>query len=190
MAAKLEDKQRNRTMNMTKRNLITIYTGNGQGKTTAAWGMAVKALSEGRSVYIGQFTRNEIDIESHMAQEYDKLQIEQLGFSALENRKADDNDRAAALAGLDRCKTLLSSGMYDMLIMDGLCVAIHCGLIGKEQIIDLLEQRPDGTELIITGANAPQWLIEMADCVTEMHELKHTANDHEAILCDAIADKN
>lgn len=111
MAAKLEDKQRNRTMNMTKRNLTTIYTGNGQGKTTAAWGMAVKALSEGRSVYIGQFTRNKIDIESHMAQEYDQLQIEQLGFSALENREPDDNDRAAALAGLDRCKTLLSSGM-------------------------------------------------------------------------------
>lgn len=192
MTAKLEDnrKKRNMTMNMTKRNLVTIYTGDGQGKTTAAWGMAVKALSEGKSVYIGQFTKSEIDLESHIAQEYDNLQIEQLGFPGFENRQPNENDRAAAMAGLDRCKTLLTSGMYDMIIMDELCVAIHHHLISKEQILDLLEQRPDGTEIVITGANAPKWLIEVADCVTEMHELKHTADDKEKILCDAIIDKN
>ena len=177
-------------MNMTRRNLVTIYTGDGQGKTTAAWGMAVKALSEGKSVYIGQFTKSEIDLESHIAQEYDNLQIEQLGFPGFENRQPNENDRAAAMAGLDRCKTLLTSGMYDMIIMDELCAAIHHNLISKEQILDLLEQRPDGTEIVITGANAPKWLIEVADCVTEMHELKHTADDKEKILCDAIIDKN
>lgn len=178
-------------MNMTKRNLVTIYTGDGQGKTTAAWGMAIKALSEGKPVYIGQFTKSEIDFESQLAQEYDRLQIELLGFPGFNTRQPNENDRAAALAGLDRCKTLLASGMFDLMIMDELCVAIHKGLINKEQVLDLLEQRPESTQLIITGANAPQWLIERADCVTEMHELKHTAEEqHEAILCEAIAGKN
>lgn len=187
MTANPEDKEnRNRTMNMTKRNLVTLYTGNGQGKTTAAWGMAVKALADGKSVYIGQFTKSEIDQESQMAQEFDLLQIEQLGFAGFDNRRPNENDRAAAMAGLDRCKTLLNSGMFDMMVLDELCVVIHHGLIGKQQIIDLLGQRPDGTELVITGADAPQWLINAADCVTEMHEVKHTTDDKEAILCDAI----
>ena len=92
----------------------------------------------------------------------------------------------AALAGLDRCKTLMASGMYDMIVMDELCVAIHYGLLTCEQVMDMLSQRPAHTEVIITGADAPQWLIEAADCVTEMHEIKHTANDIEAMLCDAI----
>lgn len=177
-------------MNMAKRNLVTIYTGDGQGKTTAAWGMALKALSEGKSVYIGQFTMSEIDIESQIAQEYDKLQIELLGFPGFNNRQPNKNDRAAALAGLDRCKTLLASGMFDLMIMDDLCVAIHNGFINREHIKSLLEQRPGNTELVITGNNAPQWLIEMADRVTEMHELKHTSDDMEPILCDAIVGKN
>jgi cob(I)alamin adenosyltransferase len=176
-------------MNMTKRSLITIYTGDGQGKTTAAWGMAVKALNDGKSVYIGQFTKGEIGQESQFALEYKQLQIEQLGFNGFEDRRPNENDRAAALAGLDRCKTLMASGMFDMMIMDELCVAIHHGLIGKEQILDMLEQLPDGMELIITGPDAPQWLIDAADRVTEMHELKHAADDKENILCDAIDSK-
>ena len=173
-------------MNMTKSNLVTLYTGNGQGKTTAAWGMAVKALSEGKSVYIGQFTKGEVGLESQIAQEYDHLQIEQLGFPGFDTRDPNENDRAAAQAGLDRCKTLLTSGMYDMLIMDELCVAIHNGLIGQEQVLDLLQQRPEGSELVITGAHAPQWLIDAADSVTEMNELKHRSEDKEALMCDAV----
>ncbi len=165
-------------MNMTRRNLVTIYTGDGQGKTTAAWGMAVKALSEGKSVYIGQFTKSEVDVESQIAQEYSQLQIEQLGFPGFGDRRPNENDRAAALAGLDRCKTLMASGMFDMMILDELCVAIHHGMINEKQITELLEQRPDGTELVITGAHAPQWLIDAADRVTEMHEVKHTKTEN------------
>jgi cob(I)alamin adenosyltransferase len=190
MTAKLGDKNKNRTKNMIKQNLVTIYTGDGQGKTTAALGMAVKALNDGKLVYIGQFTKGEIDIASHLAREYDRLQIESLGFPGFNNRQPNENDRAAALAGLDRCKTLLSSGMFDLMILDELCVAIHHGLINEELMMDLLDQRPDNTALIITGANAPQWLIKMADCVTEMHALKQTTDDNEAILCDAIVGKN
>ncbi len=177
-------------MNMTKRNLVTIYTGHGQGKTTAAWGLAVKALIDGKAVFIGQFVKSNVDLESKIAQEYDRLQVEQLGFEGFDDRQPNENDRAAALAGLDRCKTLMVSGMFDMIIMDDLCVAIHCGLIGKQQVLDLLAQRPDGTEVVITGADAPQWLIDAADCVSAINELKHPANESEALLCDAIDSKN
>lgn len=169
-----------------EKGLLRVYTGNGQGKTTTAMGMAVKALSEGKSVYVGQFIKNELDEESLLGHQYDSLHIEQLGFGGFEDRDPNEDDRAAALAGLDRCKTLMASGMYDMIVMDELCVAIHYGLLTCEQVMEMLSQRPAHTEVIITGADAPQWLIEAADCVTEMHEIKHTANDIEAMLCDAI----
>ena len=169
-----------------ERGLVRIYTGNGQGKTTTALGMAVKALTDGKSVYVGQFIKQIADDEIQFSREYDKLQIEQLGFGGFEHRTPNENDRAAALAGLDRCKTLMASGMYDMIVLDELCVAIHYDLLSREQVLDMLAQRPSHTEVIITGADAPQWLIDAADCVTEMHELKHIPNDKEALLCDAI----
>ena len=168
------------------RGLVRVYTGNGQGKTTTALGMAVKALIEGKSVYVGQFIKKDADDEVQFSRKYDQLQIEQLGFGGFEHRTPNENNRAAALAGLDRCKTLMSSGMYDMIVMDELCVAIHYDLLSREQIEALLDSRPLHTELIITGADAPEWLIDAADCVTELTEVKHAADDKEALLCDAI----
>jgi cob(I)alamin adenosyltransferase len=173
-------------MIINEKGLLRVYTGNGQGQTTTAMGMAVKALSEGKSVYVGQFIKNQPDEESWLGHQYDSLHIEQLGFGGFEDRAPNEDDRAAALAGLDRCKMLMSSGMYDMIVMDELCVAIHYGLLTSEQVMEMLSQRPAHTEVIITGADAPQWLIDAADSVTEMHEIKHTANDMEAMLCDAI----
>ena len=158
-------------MNMTKRNLVTIYTGHGQGKTTAAWGLAVKALIDGKAVFIGQFVKSNVDLESKIAQKYDRLQVEQLGFEGFDDRQPNENDRAAALAAMMTGEEIIP-------------------VIGKQQVLDLLAQRPDGTEVVITGADAPQWLIDAADCVSAINELKHPANESEALLCDAIDSKN
>ena len=85
-----------------EKGLLRVYTGNGQGKTTTAMGMAVKALSEGKSVYVGQFIKNELDEESLLGHQYDSLHIEQLGFGGFEDRAPNEDDRAAALAGTCR----------------------------------------------------------------------------------------
>lgn len=160
-------------MKETEKAYVRIYTGNGQGKTTAAFGIVVRALCAGKTAYIGQFIKNEKYNETGIVIFCKHVEIEQLGFGCFLDREPDENDKAAAKAALDHCQTKIESQCYDVIVLDELCLAIYYGFVTVQEVIDVLNKRNELTEIIITGRYAPQELIDYADLVTEMKEIKH-----------------
>ena len=156
-----------------KTGYIHIYTGDGKGKTTAAFGLAVRALCAGKSVYIGQFVKSMKYNETRMVEKFDRIRIEQFGNGCMLAREADGEDVRMAHEGIMTCADILSSGEYDVVILDELTIALFLGLVRLEDILSLLRNKLPETEVVITGRYVPQELIEIADLVTEMREVKH-----------------
>lgn len=156
-----------------EKGYIHIYTGDGKGKTTAAFGLAVRALCAGKSVYIGQFVKSMKYNETRIAEKFDKVVIEQFGDGCMLTREATDDDVRMAHDGLARCKEVLLSGIYDVVILDELTIAVFLSLLQLEEVLDLLRNKRPETEVVITGRYASQELIDMADLVTDMREVKH-----------------
>ena len=159
---------------------IHIYTGNGKGKTTAAFGLAVRALCSGKNVAIGQYVKsmkyNETKAEALFNganPDFGRLHIEQLGYGCCLDRMPDERDRQSAKDGLAVCRQWLRSGKWDVVILDELTIATSMELLSVDEVLDLLSERNPATEVIITGRYAPQPLIDAADLVTDMQEVKH-----------------
>ena len=166
---------------------IQVYTGDGKGKTTAAFGLAVRALCAGESVYVGQFVKSmkyhETRIEelfSMAGESFGCIRIEQLGRGCFIDKNPEAVDIEMAHEGLRRCADYMRSGEYDVVILDELCIALHFGLLRLDEVLGVLAQRNPHTEVVITGRKAPQGLIDVADLVTEMREIKHYY--HEGVL--------
>ena len=166
---------------------IQVYTGDGKGKTTAAFGLAVRALCAGKSVYVGQFVKSmkyhETRIEelfSTAGESFGRIRIEQLGRGCFIDKNPEAVDIEMAHEGLRRCADYMRSGEYDVVILDELCIALHFGLLRLDEVLEVLAQRNPHTEVVITGRKAPQGLIDVADLVTEMREIKHYY--HEGVL--------
>jgi len=158
-----------------KRGLVQVYTGEGKGKTTAAIGLAVRAVGRDLRVYIGQFMKTP-DYGEHKALERfdDKITVEQFGSGEFHvDGSPSEDEKKNAEEGLEKVKDAILSGDYDIVIADEICVAYHFDLLRLEHLIDLTEIKPDDVELIFTGRKAPEKLIEKADLVTEMEEIKH-----------------
>lgn len=156
-----------------EKGYIHIYTGDGKGKTTAAFGLAVRALCAGKSVYIGQFVKSMKYNETRMAEKFEQVSIEQFGNGCMLTREATEEDARMAHEGLVRCEEVLLSGQYDIIILDELTIALFLGLLELEEVLNLLQNKRPETELIVTGRYAPQELIDIADLVTDMREVKH-----------------
>ncbi len=153
-----------------------IYTGNGKGKTTAALGLAVRAACAGYRVYIGQFMKGRNSSELALPEHFPGLiSIEQYGSPRLigKGEKPDAVDLGKAKAGLDSIGAAMLSGDYDLVVADEINVAVHMGLIDESEVVDLARKKPGKVELVFTGRHAPQTLIDEADLVTEMKEVKH-----------------
>lgn len=161
---------------MENKGYIHIYTGNGKGKTTAAFGLALRALCAGKKVYIGQFVKsmkyNEVKVENL----FDTVLIEQLGRGCFINENPEQIDIDMAKSALAHCKELMAAGEYDMVILDEVTIAIYFKLFSAEELIDAISTRNKRVEVIITGRYAPQKLIDIADLVTDMQEVKHYYN--------------
>ena len=157
-------------MDSTK-GYIHVYTGNGKGKTTAAFGLAVRALCAGKSVYIGQFVKSMRYNETKIGQLFDQVKIEQLGRGCFIGKDPEAIDIRMARDGLTRCAALLESGEYDVVILDELTIALHFGLLTIDAVLDALNRRHPAVEVVVTGRYAPQELIDAADLVTEMREI-------------------
>lgn len=121
-------------MDSTK-GYIHVYTGNGKGKTTAAFGLAVRALCAGKSVYIGQFVKSMRYNETKIGQLFDQVKIEQLGRGCFIGKDPEAIDIRMARDGLTRCATLLESGEYDVVILDELTIALHFGLLTIDAVL-------------------------------------------------------
>jgi cob(I)alamin adenosyltransferase len=153
---------------------VQVYTGDGKGKTTAALGLALRAAGAGLKVYIGQFIKNaeysEIAALRCLA---DNITIEQFGrgcFILTEPCQADIDAARQALTTIGR---ILSSGAYDLVIADEANVAVALGLISEDDLLALVDRRPQQVELVLTGRGAPPRVLARADLVTEMRLVKH-----------------
>ena len=157
---------------------IQVYTGNGKGKTTAALGLAVRALGNGYKVYIGQFMKGQIYGELRTFAKMDNIIIERFGTNncIISREHVEQLDREKAAKGLERAKEALTCGHYQLVVLDEICVAHFFGLVTEEDILALMELKPKDVELVLTGRYAPQAVMDRADLVTEMREIKHYYN--------------
>ncbi len=158
-----------------ERGCTQIYTGNGKGKTTAALGLALRAVGRGLNVCFFQFIKGGGKYGEHLAAEKlaPLMTIIQTGRPGWVNTSDITEDRKVAQEALVQARQLLTSGTYDLLICDEINGAVGFGLIDVEQVLELISARPEKSELVLTGRNADQRVIDAADLVTEMCEIKH-----------------
>ena len=153
---------------------IQVYTGSGKGKTTAALGLALRAAGAGFRVYIAQFVKgmkySELDILPRLS---DYITLKQYGRDCFIERDPTNEDIQAAQEGLKEVKQIMCSGEYQMIILDEANIATHFKLFSVEDLLDFMRAKPEGVELVITGRMADPRVIEEADLVTEMKEIKH-----------------
>lgn len=153
---------------------VQVYTGNGKGKTTAAIGLAIRAAGAGLKVFIGQFIKtgdfSEVKILKRLS---DLIVVEQFGLGYFIGRNPNHEDVDAARKGIQRVLSILKSNEYKVVILEEANVAVRYGLISEEDLLGLIEQKPDNKELVITGRWATQLVIQNADLVTEMKNIKH-----------------
>ena len=153
---------------------VQVYTGDGKGKTTAALGLALRAVGAGLKVYIGQFIKNAAYSEIAALQRFaDSITIEQFGRGCFILTEPDQADRDAARQALAAIGEILASGAYDLVIADEANVAVALGLIGEDDLLALIDRRPPQVELVLTGRGAPPLVMDRADLVTEMRLVKH-----------------
>jgi len=158
---------------------VQVYTGNGKGKTTAALGLAMRAVGKGFKVYMIQFMKGKINYgELATAEKLDGFTIRQVGRPDFVDRKnLDPIDIKMANEGLTYAREIMQAGEHDILILDEVNCAIDWGLVKVEDVIALVKEKPENLELVLTGRYAPDELIELADLVTEMKEVKHPYQD-------------
>ncbi len=158
-----------------ERGCTQVYTGNGKGKTTASLGLALRAVGRGLKVCVFQFIKGGGPYGEHLIAEKlaPFLTIIQTGRPGWVNTKDITEDRRAAQEALLKAKALLTSGDYDIFICDEINGAVGFGLIDVEQVLELITLKPERVELVLTGRNADERVIEAADLVTEMREIKH-----------------
>ena len=164
---------------MEKHGLVLIHTGDGKGKTTAALGLAMRAWGDGMRVLILQFikggwTYGELKTISILEQAEGRIHVEQCGLGF--TRKGDTDEakhKQAAAEALKQAEQAITSGDWDLIILDEINYAIKFGLITESDALHLLEVRPPELHLVLTGRDVRPALIERADLVTEMKLIKH-----------------
>lgn len=162
---------------MIEKGLIQIYTGDGKGKTTASVGQGIRACGRGLKVYMVQFLKSSDTGEMNILQNIDgfdvfRFQKERGFFWTLGEEEIKEVQRETDMA-LEFIENTLRENTCDVLILDEIMGAISNGLIQIPNLLRILEQKPEGMEVIMTGRNVPKELEEMADLVTEMKKVKH-----------------
>jgi cob(I)alamin adenosyltransferase len=155
---------------------IHVYTGNGKGKTTAALGLALRAAGRGFRTYIAQFLKGQPTGEIEAAKRLDPfIRIEQFGRKGFVTVKdgPGDEDVVRARTGLKKAREAMLSGKYRIVVLDEINTAVHFKILPERDVLDLLDERPDGLEVVLTGRYAPDAFIARADLVTEMKDVKH-----------------
>ncbi len=152
---------------------IQVYTGNGKGKTTASLGLALRAAGAGLKVYIVQFLKKGDYSEIKALSKFKNITIEQYGLGKFVKGKPSAEDIDAGAKGYNKLVQILKAEKHDLVIAEEGNVAVMCNLISEDELLSLIDMKPDNVELVITGRGATEKLIEKADLVTEMKEIKH-----------------
>ncbi len=155
---------------------VQVYTGNGKGKTTAALGLAVRAACSGCRVFIGQFMKGGDYGELRLPEHFPGLiTMEQFGTPRLicRGETPGDEDLEKAAMGVSRMISAVSGDEYRLVIADELNVTVHLGLLTPADAMRIVHARAAGVELVITGRYAPREILDAADLITEMNEVRH-----------------
>lgn len=165
-------------LSKTDRGLVMVITGNGKGKTTAAFGQALRSIGQGYNVFIVQFMKGRKYGEFIAAQKY--LPFLTIRRSGLDSFVMRDNPAAIdiemAQKGLVAAQKAIKSGKYDMVILDEANVALDFKLINLPDVIEIIKNKPAHLDLILTGRYAPPEIIDLADTVSDIQEIKHHYN--------------
>jgi len=158
-----------------EKGLVQVYTGNGKGKTSAAFGLALRAIGRGLKVYIIQFIKGGFDYgELYMIDKLPNLTLKAFGRGKFVTAKPPEKeDIKLAEEALQLSEKVVTSGEYDVVILDEVSVALNLKLISLDDVLELIRAKPKHVELVLTGRSAPNEIIEVADLVTEMREIKH-----------------
>lgn len=158
------------------RGYIQVYTGDGKGKTTAALGLALRAVGHGLKVYIGQFLKGQMYGELQSIKKLSPdIKIEQFGRKGFIHvtKDPDEEDIRRAKRGLKKCLDAMLSQKYSIIILDEINVAVYFNLLSEKEVLEFLSQKPEGIEVILTGRYAPTAFQKKADLVTIMKNKKH-----------------
>ena len=159
---------------MSPKGFVHIYTGNGKGKTTASLGLALRAFGAGKKVFIAQFAKTGESAEIQIIKErLPEITVKQYGLDHFIVGDPGDDDITVAKQGLAEVSDVVASGKYDLIILDEINIALYYNLIKLRDVKELILNRPSKIEMVLTGRNAEEELIELADLVTEMREIKH-----------------
>ncbi len=163
---------------MEKMGLVQVYTGGGKGKTTAAIGAGIRAVGQGMHVHMIQFlkggdnfpTYGEVRAIGHIS----GFDLEQFGPSHfVVPGRVTDEDRAIVTRGITRAREVLTSGVYDVVILDEMNVVIELGMVTVTELLELLNEKNRTIEVILTGRGAPEELLAHADLVSRIDAVKH-----------------
>lgn len=153
---------------------VHVYTGEGKGKTTAALGLALRAAGAGLKVFIGQFVKSGAYSEIMALDRFsDVITCKQFGRGRWIRGKPSEEDTRLAREGLEEVRKIVRNGEYDLVILDEADIAVLFHLFNAEELLSLIDIKPENMELVFTGRRADPRLIERADLVTEMREVKH-----------------
>ena len=153
---------------------VHVYTGDGKGKTTAAFGLALRAVGAGFKVYIAQFVKGMKYCELDAVAKFpDRITLKQYGRDCFIHHEPEQADIEAARAGYEEVMKVVESGKYDLVILDEANIATYYNLFTVEELLELIDRRAENVELVITGRKADPRVIEKADLVTEMKEIRH-----------------
>ena len=153
---------------------VQVYTGDGKGKTTAAFGLALRAAGAGLRVYIAQFVKG-MKYNEHVSLEKlsEFITLKQYGRDCFITKDPEPEDIEAARAGFREIREIMRSGEYRVIILDEANIATYYNLFSVDDLLELIHEKPEDVELVITGRNADPRIVEAADLVTEMKEVKH-----------------
>jgi len=163
---------------MTEDGLVIVYTGGGKGKTTAALGMALRAVGYGHKVCMIQFIKGswhygEIDSSKRLTPEFELIAAGKGFVGILDDTSPKEDHEKYAKEAIKLCKEKILSEKYDLVILDEINYAVNLGLIDINNIIELIRIKPKRLDLVLTGNHAKEDVVKLADLVTEMKEIKH-----------------
>jgi len=153
--------------------LIQVYTGNGKGKTTAAFGLALRAAGAGLNVYIGQFAKGSGCSEHKALQKIKNIKLEQFGRECFIRDKPRQMDVEFARQGMEKVNKAVACRNYQVIILDEINIALKFKLVRLKEVLDLIRLTPKNIELVLTGRYAPAQVIKAADLVSQIREVKH-----------------
>jgi cob(I)alamin adenosyltransferase len=162
----------------TNEGIVLIYTGKGKGKTTAALGIVLRAVGHGLKVLMVQFIKGEwyygeLSSYKRLEPEFEMIAAGKGFIGILDDDHEFEEHKKAAIEAINLANAKITSNVYDIVILDEINYAIKLNLITSDQVLRLIDLKPKKTSLILTGNYAPKEIVQIADLVTEMNEIKH-----------------